>query len=497
MTASPAEYLADLPEAERELLLDGIGPDEAALLLQEWSFWARAEQRPPDWNWRWWAVITGRGWGKNRTGAEWVLDRSEQFAAHGHRHQVAMVNRTFGHVRSLQLNGESGLAVCADRRGHRIDHGPSVNEKVLLIKQPGGREHRSTVEMHSALGPDEIRGRNLHTVHADEVAAWRQKVDAEGGTSFINLDLALRAECPPGLSPQGMVTTTPRPIPLIRDLISGVYGPTAVTRGSLFDNQKNLAAAFVSAVIARYAGTRLGAQEIEGVVLDDVYGALWTYAIIEDHRIDSPGMLDRIVVGVDPPGGKVTECGIVVAGRHAEVPVDRLRHADVIEDVSQSGPPEIWARTVVDAYHRHRADAVIAERNFGEEMVRAVIHNVDPSVRIIGVRASETKRARAEPVALMYDSGRIHHVGVLPGLEDELLSWVPPGTIDEWGVERGSTESPNRLDALVWAISHLLPYAGVMTAEVVNPNRQAEAITWSAFPGSTGRTGIDNWGARR
>jgi phage terminase large subunit-like protein len=473
VTASPAETLAALPEEARERELRSVGPDEAAHLLRSWGFWSRPEQRAPGWAWRWWVMVTGRGYGKNRSGSEWVTDRCEEFARHGWRHQVGLVNRTFGHVRALQIDGESGLSAVCERRGHRLYHPTTASEARLQVRNDLGRWHTSTIEIHTADDPDRARGRNLHTVHADEVAAWRPKRDAEGGTSFTNVDLALRALCPPGMQPQGMVTTTPRPIPLIRDLISSEYGPTAVTRGSMYDNRANLAASFLRAVERRYDGTRLGAQEIHGVVLDDVYGALWDYDLIDRGRAEPQPMHRRRVVGVDPPGGLVTECGIVVCGLHAHIPTDRLRHADVLADESLAGPPERWAKVVVDQYHRWGCEAVIAERNFGEEMVRSVIHNVDPNVNVRGVRASESKRARAEPITLMYDKGRIHHPPEpLAALEEELTTWVPPGTIDEYGVDRGSVESPNRLDAMVWALSDLLPQGELRAAVATSPNRR-------------------------
>ena len=259
------------PEARAAYLAD-LSPDQVDALFKSWRFWSRPEQRCPDWLWRWWCIVTGRGYGKNRTGAEWVADRCEQFAAHHHRHTIGLVNRTFGHVRALQITGESGLASVLERRGHRLHHPSTALEGYIEVWDEGWQ--KSTLEIHTADDPDRARGRNLHTVHADEVAAWRHKTDAQGGTSFINLDLALRSPCPRGLIPQGIVTTTPKPIKLVKDLLAGEYGATAVTRGSMMDNIANLDPAFIAAILHRYAGTRLGAQEIEGQVLEDVEDAL-------------------------------------------------------------------------------------------------------------------------------------------------------------------------------------------------------------------------------
>lgn len=301
MTVSPVVALSRLPREEQVAYLATLGPDEQDALLRDWRFWSRPEQRAPGWLFRWWLLLTGRGFGKNRTGAEWIVDRCEQFAAAGWRHHVGLVNRTFGHVRSIQIDGESGLLAVCERRGHLLHHPTTSPEARLRIRTGRNEWHTSILEIFTAIDPNGARGKNLHTVHADEVASWPKKIDAEGGTTFTNLDFALRSPCPPGLVPQGIITTTPRPIKLIRDLLSNEYGDTHITRGSMYDNQENLAPAFIRAIEHAYEGTRLGAQEIHGQVLDDVFGALWTLDQID--RVEDPAEHNRRVVGVDPSGG--------------------------------------------------------------------------------------------------------------------------------------------------------------------------------------------------
>lgn len=457
MSASPVEVMAALPLDEVAAMVQDLSDDQVDALLADWTFYARPEQLAPDWLWRWWVVVTGRGWGKNRTGSEWVVGRCEQFAAARHPHHFGLMNSTFTAVQALQIEGESGLKAVCDRKGYRLEHPSTALSGDLIIPLPGGGEHVSTFEIHTADIPDRVRGRNFHTTHADELAAWRHKVDAEGGTAFTNMDFALRSLCPPGTVPQGLVTTTPKPIKLVKQLLAGFYGATAVTRGRLYDNAANLAPDFIRAILRTYAGTRLGRQEVDGLVLDDVEGALWRLGVIQEHRldldVDELPVLARPVVAVDPPAERTgDECGIVVAAASAQALADGQRHGYVLEDLSVGGmAPEGWAQRIVDAFHRHNATAVVAEVNQGGDMVRAVIHAVDPSVPVEKVRARQGKRARAEPVSTQYERGRWHHVGEFPLLEEQLTTWVPP----EPGQPRG--DSPDRLDALVYAATKVLP----------------------------------------
>lgn len=451
MSESLAEQLAGLPPDAVDAYLAKLTDDEAAAVLADWRFWARPEQLAPDWLWRWWLLITGRGWGKNRTGSEWVVDRCEAFARAGLPHLVGLIGQNNDDVKGLQIGGVSGLKEVVRRRGHQWIGADSTLEPKIAIRLPDGREHTTDIEVHTAMEPEGPRGRNFHTLWIDELAAFKHKVDAVGNTVFTNAELALRGRCPDGMVPQGTITTTPKPVPVIRDLLASKHGPTQVTRGSMFDNASNLPAHFIEAVVNRYQGTRLAAQEIEGMVIDSVEGALWSPDMIDRWRLAPAQVppLSRKVVAVDPSGSEAgDECGIVVVGLGRDVDAQGRQHVYVLDDRSCQNRPEVWARAVVDAYHEHGAWAVAAEVNFGAALVTDVIHLTDKAVRVQEVRASRGKRIRAEPVAVLYDTGqgRAHHVGVFPQLEEQMSFWTP---LDP--------SSPDRLDALVWGCAALIP----------------------------------------
>jgi phage terminase large subunit-like protein len=268
--------------------------------------------------------------------------------------------------------------------------------------------------------------------NCDELAAWARP------ETWDQLLFGLRL----GMNPQALVTTTPRPTKLIRDLIAS---PTTVeTRGSSYDNRANLAPAFFERIIGRYEGTRLGRQEIEAEILEDNPGALWKRAWLEAGRLPQAPALVRVVVAVDPSGGDEehgAEAGMVVAG------VGEDGHGYVLEDLSLHASPNTWMHQAVAAYHRHKADRLVAEVNFGGKMVKALLDKVDPSVPFTELHASRGKAVRAEPVAALYEQGRVHHVGAFPALEDQLCEWVP------------GDASPDRLDALVWAITEVCQLA--------------------------------------
>lgn len=467
MSLSLAEQVADLPDADRHAWVASLTEAEMLALLNSWEFVARPEQQAPvaEQLWRWWALITGRGWGKTRTGAEWVLDRCEAFAKAGARHLVGLVNKTHDEVRSLQIEGESGIAAAAARRGHLWRHaGSSLHAQLVITDPDTGKRHTSYFELHTSVKPDKARGRNFHTVWLDELAAWEHKIDAQGNTTFTNIDMGLRALCPAGLVPQGIVSTTPKPIPQVRDIVGDkLGGRTVVTYGSMFDNAANLDPSFQHAMMGRYHGTRLGAQELLGHVLDAVEGALWDPLNIDLHR-HLPGRdgplpaLGRIVVGVDPSGSDGgDECGIIVVGIAAAddggVYVNGamirppMRHAYVLADYSVRRRPMVWGPAVVKAYRDWGANLVVAETNFGAALVEDTLHQLDPQMPVRRVTASRGKIARAEPASLVYDQGRVHHVGYYSDLETQMATWDPK--VDDY--------SPDRMDALVWALAELLP----------------------------------------
>lgn len=473
MSKSPAQRLLELPRRERRELLASYGDDGLDRLKRDWRFWARPEQVAPSGVWTVWAWLAGRGFGKTRGGAEFVLDRGEKFATYGARHRALLLGKTAADCRDVMIEGESGLIVCAERRGYTAKYEPSKRR----ISIP---ELDTTGTTFSAEKPDQLRGHQGHTAWADEPAAWRHLVDREGNSAWSNLMLALRLEgvlppdwfddldddefdefmdAPADLQPQCVATTTPKPIKLVKEWVERVSNgdpSIRLTTGSMMENAANLAPRFVDEVMARYAGTRLGAQEIEGLVLDAVEGALWTPKSLDRFRIQSRDLvpdLSRKVIAVDPSGSDVghgDECGIAVAGVEANPANPLRRNFYVLDDLSTPDRPEVWARIVCDAYHREDADAVVAEVNFGAALVRDIIHLTDPTVRFEEVRASQAKRPRAEPVALLWDQGRGHLVGYFGLLEAQMTTWVP--VVDSY--------SPDRMDAVVWAAHWLLPEIG-------------------------------------
>lgn len=451
MSASLLEQWAVLDPRQLDALIDGFEPDELLALWQSWAFHARPEQLAPPGDWRWWVIVTGRGWGKNRTGAEWVVDRCEVFAENGTPHLVGLIGQNNDDVKAVQIGGPSGLREVVRRRGHRWVGADSTLEPRIAVRRDDGSWHETTIEVHTAMEPEGPRGRNFHTLWIDELAAFKHKVDAVGNTVFTNAELALRGQCPPGEIPRACVTTTPKPVPVIRDLLASKHGPTHITRGSMLDNRTNLPMAFISAVVGKYAGTRLAEQEIHGKVIDSVEGALWNPDIIHRWRIGGPHLLPplgRTVVAVDPSGSDGgDECGIVVVAIARERDALGRPHVYVLDDLSCQNRPEVWSQIVVDAAERYGAD-VVAEVNFGAALVTDTIHLRSPGTVVHEVRATRGKRVRAEPVALLYDAGqgRCHHVGVFPQLEEQMTFWTP---LDP--------TSPDRMDALVWGVVHLIP----------------------------------------
>lgn len=468
MSLSPAQRLLELPRTERKELLARMTEQEVERLRRDWRFWARPEQLQPPGEWTLWALVTGRGFGKTRSGAEFILDRSETFATYGAPHRFGMIGRTAADVRDVMIEGESGLEECCSRRGYRFHYEPSKRRVTIP-------ELESMGTSFTAEKPDQTRGHQWHTLWADEPAAWKLLVDREGNSAWSNAMLALRLEgtppaswfedidddelpdftpAPPELQPRACATTTPKPIPLVRDWVKRATANDSsihLTTGSLFDNVANLAPRFVAEVAARYVGTRLAAQEIAGLLLDHVEGALWTPEMIEVDRLMSWAAalqkVGRIVVAVDPSGStKGDHCGIVVVGVEAE-PVDPLRrHVFILEDLSVQDRPEVWAKVAVDAYHRWGANCIVAEVNFGAALVADVIHLTDANVAFDEVRASRGKRVRAEPVSALYAQHRAHHIGYMGDLEAEMCTWVPD-----------DDDSPDRMDAMVWGVSYLLP----------------------------------------
>ena len=391
---------------------------EAEYCLYSWDFWARPNQQAPSSLWRYWLVKAGRGWGKTRTGAEWIRSRVEA----GHK-RVAIVGRTAADCRDVMIEGRSGL-LAVFPPDQRPEYEPS---KRRVTFHTG-----ATATTYSADIPDMLRGPEHDTAWCDELAAWRFP------DAWDQLQFGLRV----GSDPRCIITTTPKPSRLIRDLIANPQCIT--THGSTFENKANVAKAWLEQIVQKYEGSALGRQELYAEMLDEMPGALWNRSTLEASRVPlQPDSLQRIVVAVDPAATSKAgsdDTGIVVAG------LDSNGHAYVLEDATCHLSPNQWARKVVECYKRYKADRIVAEVNQGGEMVEATLRTVDRNVSYLGIHASRSKATRAEPVASLYEQGKIHHVGTFPDLEDELCGWVP----------NSNMASPNRLDALVWALTELM-----------------------------------------
>jgi phage terminase large subunit-like protein len=413
-----ASSIALLPPSARAELIQSLSPTEASKLLYEWRFWARPEQLEPIGEWFVWLLMAGRGFGKTRTGAQWVHQR----AANGAK-RIALVARTAAEVRDVIVEGESGILACAPPWAR-----PRYEPSKRRITWPNG----TIATTYSADEPDALRGPQHDTGWADELATW-QYPDA-----WDQLKFGLRL----GTKPRICVTTTPRPTPIIRALVKD--SATHVTRGSTFDNVANLAASFIDEVRRQYEGTRLGRQELYAEILDDVEGALWSRDLIDNYRVrEAPAEFRRVVVAIDPAvtaTEKSDETGIVVAGLGAD------DHAYVLGDFSGRHTPRDWGVKAIKAYNDFKADRIVAEENNGGQLVEANLRTLLDRVPYRGVRASQGKRTRAEPIASLYEQGRVHHVGMFAALEDQMCTWQP----------LTGERSPDRMDALVWALTELM-----------------------------------------
>ena len=406
--------------------------------LFDWEqTFAREPQKEPLGDWRVWLIKAGRGYGKTRTGAEWIRKQVEL----GLARRIALVGRTTADVRDVMVEGESGM-LAISRPEMTPKYEPS--KRRLTWRNEDGRI-RAIATCYTADEPSLLRGPQHDAAWCDELASWPFK------ESWDNLMLGLRQ----GIRPRCVVTTTPKPTVLLKDLMA--RSSTVTTGGSTFDNEANLAPAFIEDVLDRYGGTHLGRQELYAELLDEAEGALWRRGWINDARWDTKLQgkhpdLDMLVVAIDPAGTKKvtsSETGIVVAGRAQITESDgRSRpHFWVLEDRSGRYSPDGWARLAVGAYYDFEGDWIIGEKNNGGDMVESTVVHVDDTVPFDEVWASRGKAPRASPVAALYQQGRVHHLGLFRDLEDQLCQWEP-----EMGME-----SPDRLDALVWAISYMMP----------------------------------------
>lgn len=426
-----AEWLArQSPEARSEFLSQ-LSAEDQLYLEYLWPFWARPKQLAPPGNWRTWLCLAGRGFGKTRTGVEWVRSQIES----GNCRRMALVARTAADVRDVIVEGESGILAISPP-WFKPEYQPS---KRRLVWPNGAIAHT-----YSSDKPEQLRGPQHDGALADELASWRYP------EAWDMLQLGLRL----GRDPRAVVATTPRPTPLIRKLME--RPTTVITHGTTYENRSNLAPPFFEEIINQYHGTRLGQQELLAKLLTDNPLALWSHLMIDRSRVSKRGLpeFDKVVVAVDPSvhdGARFKDdptqethsmAGIVAAG--VVQLRDRTRHAFILDDRTVFGSPKDWAEMAIRTARRHYADEIVAEINNGGAMVKETIENVSTEFRVETVHASRGKRTRAEPVAALYEKNQVHHAGVFAELEDEMCDWMP-GLV-----------SPNRMDALVWALHRLL-----------------------------------------
>jgi phage terminase large subunit-like protein len=426
--SDPLNWILDTTTKEREQLLKAMAAKECREWRWHWPIWARRSQLPPQGNWRVWLIMAGRGFGKTRAGAEWVRAVAEADP----EARIALVAASLHEARSVMVEGDSGvMAVSPPHRRPRYE--PSLRRLIW----PNGAQ----ATLFSSGEPEALRGPQHSHAWCDEVAKW-DDTNAEARRSWDNLLLGLRL----GDDPRIMATTTPRAVPLIRRLLTRDSGEVVVTRGTTRENYAHLPALFIADVEREFAGTLIGRQELDGELIEDMPGALWTRAMLEQCReIESPPMT-RIVIGIDPPASAEGDaCGIVVVGMGDD------RIARVLADASvEKASPERWARAASDAARAWSADRVVAEANQGGAMVEAVLRAANATLPLRLVHASRGKVARAEPVAALYEAGRVRHAGMFARLEDELCGLMPGGTY------QGPGRSPDRADACVWALTELM-----------------------------------------
>jgi phage terminase large subunit-like protein len=430
---SAAGWLASAPPQQLEAFLASLS--EGALLALPWlfEFWALPHQLPPEGDWRTWVALGGRGAGKTRAGAEWVRAKVEGARPldPGVAHRVALVGETFDQVREVMIFGDSGILASSppDRR-------PRWEATRKRLVWPNG----AVAQMFSAHEPESLRGPQFDAAWVDELAKWPKAQE-----TWDMLQFALRL----GSAPRQIVTTTPRNVAVLKAILAAPS--TVMTHAPTEANRAWLAPSFLEEVRARYAGTRMGRQELDGELLADAEGTLWPAPLIEARRVTVAPPMCRVVVAVDPAvtgHAKSDLCGIVVAGVVTKGPPQDWR-AYVLEDASvRASSPTVWAQAAINALHRHGGDRLVAEVNQGGDLVQSVLQQIDPLVPYRALRASRGKVARAEPVAALYEQGRVRHLPGLGALEEQM------GRMTAQGFE--GKGSPDRVDALVWAIHELM-----------------------------------------
>lgn len=411
--------LASLPERDRTKILLDLSEERARHLLYDWRFWARPKQLPPPGEWSTWVVRAGRGFGKTRAGSGWFHERAMQAPGRW----MAMIARTPADAREYQIEGPGGVL-----RNTPPDERPLYEPSKRRLTWPNG----SWATIYSDEEPDQLRGFSGDTAWLDEFAKFKHAQE-----TWDNLQFGMREAS--NDHPRTLITTTPRPIPQLK-AIEQLPG-TVVVRGSSYENRANLDPRWFDETIAAYEGTRFGRQEIHAEILDDVPGALWQRSNIEQLRVERAPDLRRIVVAIDPAvsaGEDSDHTGIVAAALGVD------GHGYVLADHSLRASPAGWARRAIAIFRDLQADRIVAEKNQGGDMIRHTIETIDGAVPVRLVHASRGKLTRAEPIAALYEQGRVHHVGTFPELEDQMCTYD------------GTQDSPDRMDALVWALTDLM-----------------------------------------
>ena len=426
---SGAEMLADLSTDDRGKFISSMSEDECKALLHEWrGFNARPDQIAPDGDWDIWIALAGRGWGKTRTGAEWVREKVEN----GEARRIAIIAETAADARDVLVEGDSGILSL-----YPEGEGPIYEPSKRRLTWPNG----AVASLFNATEPNQLRGPQYDLAWSDELAKWRYARE-----TWDQLQFGLRL----GENPQQIVTTTPRPIEIVKAIVGGEEGKVVITKGNTLDNRSNLAGKFLKKIVAKYEGTRLGRQELSAEILGDIPNALWTLSNIDLYRqYKSPEemkeLCSRIVVAIDPAVTNTEDSdahGIVACGMSGQ-------DGYVLEDASIGGTPEEWARAAITCYDRWDADCIVVEVNQGGDMVASTIRTIRANIPIREVRATRGKHVRAEPISSLYHQGRVHHVGAFVELETEMTMMTSAGYEGEG--------SPDRTDALVWGMTDLFP----------------------------------------
>ena len=419
---SVAEQLATLTESEAAEVLHGLSKQQGEELLYSWrGFNARPEQIAPDGDWDIWLALAGRGWGKTETGAQWVREIVDSNAASA----IALVAETAADARDVM--------VARIIKSFPPNQRPEYVKSARCITFYNGAKAWT----YNAVEPDQLRGPEHDAAWSDELRKWRYARE-----TWDMLQFGLRL----GAHPRQLVTTTPRPIEIIKAILSGQEGKVVVTKGKTSDNAANLAARFLQKITEKYAGTRLGRQELDAEILGDLPGALWSLTTLDAYRLQSAPDLKRVLVSVDPAASHnddSDEHGIIVGGMTDD------QRGIVLEDATMSGTPAEWARRAISLYRSYSADGIVIEVNQGGDMVAHTLRSIDPNVNIIEVRASRGKHVRAEPIAALYEQGRIAHVGAFAALETQMTQMTIHGYEGDG--------SPDRVDALVWLMTELFP----------------------------------------